>query len=577
MENLKAFPHVQKAIQYCQDVVAGKILACKFVRLSCQRQLKDLARKRYAYEFDAELAEKVCRFIERMPHVKGRWARKVNGKCPCLVLEPWQCFLVTTLFGWVDRKTRLRRFRHAYWELPRKNAKSTLAAAIGLYLLTEDDEPGADVYCTATSHKQSADAVFGTAKTMARRAEGFADHYGVEILQFNINVPDEASKFEPLHAKADNLDGLNVHGDINDELHAHKTRDLRDVMVTGTGSREQPVILDITTAGYDTSGICYEVRDYVVKVLQNTIQDDQTFGIIYTIDTDDEKNKDDWKDEKIWIKANPNWNVSVFPMALRSEFKKAVANPSYQRTFQTKYLNVWCGAANAWMDMLAWDKCADPDLDITQFAGKECFPGVDLSSKIDLSVVMPVFPEMIDGKLHVFAFGMYYLPEKTIEESTNSQYSGWKRRGLLRATPGNLIDVDQIENDVEFELKPFDVVELCVDPMHNSTQFKTHMEEKSFVCVDVRPTVVNFSEPMKYLEGLVKADRFHHNGDPIMTWAISNVVAKMDQKDNIYPRRQREHNKIDPAIGIIMAMNRILATAGESDTIYDRGVGVGSI
>lgn len=574
-------PYVTRAIRYARDVLEGTIPTCRETQLACERQLRDLTRRNSEYSFDITKANKACAFIERMPHPKGHWAAKGET----IRLEPWQCFIVTTLFGWVATKDIVdadgeimipagcRRFREAYIEVARKNAKSTLAAAIGLYLLAEDEEWGADIYCGATSHKQANDAVFAAAKSMAKRAKGFSDWYGIVPYKYSIARIATESKFEPLHARGDSLDGLNAHGSILDELHAHKRRDLYDVLVTATGSRTQPLTLSITTAGTDTTGICYEVRDYTIKVLNRALTDDQRFGIIYKVD-----DKDDWTSREVWRKANPNYGVSVFPMQLETEYRKARANPAAQNTFLTKHLSMWCNAATAWMDMILWNACADPNLKLEDFKGEECWPGTDLSSKIDITAVMPCFKRLDENnKLHIYAFGRYYLPEKTIEESPNSQYQGWARAEHLRATPGNIIDMEQIERDTVELGNLVDIIEIPVDPMHNATQFKIHMEDEGFECVDVRPTVFNFSEPMKWLFALVKDGRFHHNGDPVLTWMASNVHAQVRHTDEIYPKRDREHAKIDGVVGILMSMARMLIAERDRVTVYDKGQGVRTV
>lgn len=566
--------YVDLATRYAEDVASGKIPACRYVRLACERQLRDLERKNFPYEFDVAKAEKPCRFIEKLPHVKGEWARKTPaGDWRTIELRPWQCFGITAMFGWVARDDILdedgdvmttagkRRYRHAYWETPRKNAKSTIAAGIALYLMAADGEPGADVYCTASTHKQANDAVFQTARAMVRRSKGFRRYYGAQVFKFNISIDETQSSFEPLHSRGETLDGLNVHGAVNDELHAQKRRELHDVIETACGSRSQPMLLDITTAGSDTSGICYEVRGYAVRVLERVLDDEQTFAVIYTVDEGD-----DWTDRRTWKKANPNWGVSVYPMAIEAHYKKAKATPSYQNTFLTKYLNVWCGAASAYFDMMAYRRCADSGLKIEQFAGEECYVGVDLSSKIDIASLAFVFSRYVEGAMHIYAFGRHFLPEKTIRDSSNAQYQGWHRQGYLLSTKGQVIDVDVIQADVEeiVEANNLQVVELDVDPMHNATQFAASMDEAGYDVIEVRPQVLTMSEPMKWLDALIRDGRFHHDGDPALAWMVSNVIAKADNKDNVYPRKERPEAKIDGVMAILTAMNRIF----EGDSRY---------
>lgn len=555
--------YAERANLYAQLVTDGEIAAGKLVRLACTRHLKDLSRAKFQYVFDVAAAERPCRFIERLPHVKGEWAKRKE----LLVLELWQCFIVCSAFGWLDKKTGLRRFTSIYIEVARKNAKSTLSAAVALYMLVADGEPGAEVYCTGQNKKQSSDIVFATAKRMAQMASGFLDYYGARVFEYNIHVLATASKFEPLHAKGESLDGLNVHCSVNDELHAQKRRELHDVIDTGTGARQQPLLWDITTAGTDTAGICFEVRSYAIKVLERTVRDESVFALIYTFDE-----KDNWQDEKVWQKCNPNWNVSVYPMHVRRLFKKAKAEQSFRNTFLTKHLNVWCSADDPFFDMLAYDRAADHSMTLDDFAGQRCWVPIDLASKVDIAAQMQMFADEIDGKLHVHVFGNYYLPETTVQDSPNSQYQGWARRKLLTVTPGNITDYAYIEKDLLAMVEGFEVVEVPYDP-YQATQFATRMGEEGLTMVEVRQTVLSMSEPMKLVDALIKDGRFHHNGDPVLAWMFSNVVAHYDVKDNVYPRKQRRQNKIDGAVAVIMGLNRIIADRAAGASVYDeRGV-----
>jgi phage terminase large subunit-like protein len=551
-------PHVLKAIEYAQDVVDGEVVACDLTRRACQRFLDDLNRKNAPWYFDGYKAEYACEFIETLPHIKGEWAKRRE----LLVLEPWQCFIVCNVFGWLFTETRLRRFRMAYIEVARKNAKSTLAAAISLYMLVEDGEAGAEIYSAATTRNQ-AKIVFSVAQAMAMRCPQLP----IEVRAHNLSYMDQASRMEALHAQGETLDGHNIHCAINDELHAWKNRAVYDVIETATGSRQQPLIFNITTAGHDTNGICYEIRRYVCRILKGEVEDDSLFGLIYTLD-----DADDWTNREVWPKANPNWNVSVYPLDVENLYRKASEVMSQQNAFLTKRLNVWVNAAEAWMDMRKWEACRDGAMSLDDFAGEECFAGVDLASKIDVNSMCQLFSREINGEEHLFAFMRHWLPEAAVREDPNDQYDGWVRAGQMRTTPGNVVDIDQIENDTMEEVAaPFDLQELGVDPGHNSTQYGVHMMQEGLTVVDVRPTVLNFSEPMKWLEAYVKDGRFHHNC-PVLTWMISNVEVKRDFKDNIYPRKSAVNRKIDGVIALLIALNR-LKLAEDSGTVYDtRGV-----
>ena len=359
------------------------------------------------------------------------------------------------------------------------------------------------------------------------------------------------SKFEALSAEGSTLDGLNIHLGCIDELHAHKTRTVYDVVETGTGKRDNSLLWVITTAGSNRSGICYEVRTFVTRLLDGVFEDDSQFGIVYGLDEGD-----DWTLESSLVKANPNWGISVRPEVLAPLQAKAMQLPSAMNNFKTKHLNEWVNADTAWMDMRSWDACADQDLDIEAFVGQPCWIGLDLASKTDIAALVIVFPhpEIADA----FAtFGKYYLPEDTVNANGNSQYSGWMHAGRLTVTPGNVIDFSWIEADLNDLVSRFEVQAVAFDPFQ-ATQLSTRMLAEGLPMIEVRPTVLNFSEPMKTLEALVLQKKLVHDGDPVLGWMTSNVVAHLDAKDNIYPRKERPENKIDGVVALIMALSRAI-------------------
>lgn len=551
------------AQSYAKDVVAGRIPAGRFVQAACKRQIDDLKRwkaKSSPYQFDKAKAAKVCRFIELLPHIKGPKAGEL------IVLEPWQVFILTTVYGWV-KSDGTRRFRRVYIEVPRGNGKSALSSGVGLYMLCADAEGGAEVYSFATTRDQ-AKIVFGDAQNMARRTTGLKAHFGVEVNAHNINVVRTASKFEALSAEGSTLDGLNTHFACVDELHAHKTRAVYDVVETSIGKRAQSLLWVITTAGSNRAGICYEVRSFVTKVLSGVAKDESQFGIVYGLD-----DGDDWTTEEALIKANPNWGISVMPEVLLPLQAKAMTMPSAANNFKTKHLNEWVNADTAWMDMRAWDACKDPTLDPELFTGEPAWVALDLASKVDIAAKVSLHVREIDGKQHYFCFGQYYLPRDTVDRGENSQYQGWESMGLLTVTDGAVIDFGVIEDDLLADCSRFEVREVPYDPFQ-ATQMSTRMAAQGVPMVEMRPTVLNFSEPMKQLEALVLQGRLHHNGDPVMTWMMSNVVAHMDAKDNIYPRKERPENKIDGVVALIMALGRALAEQpnGGASVYEDRGL-----
>lgn len=515
----------------------------------------------WPYVLDEARGSRACLFIELLPHIKGEWAKPVyvDGglRYARIALEDWQIFVELQLFGWVHRTTRLRRFRRSYEEVARKNAKSTRVAARELYLLAADGEPGAHVYSAATTGDQARE-VFDVARNMGLRETEFRARFGVNIGKHDIVIAETASSFRPLNAEGSTLDGLNVHAACIDELHAHKTRAVWDVIDSATGARSQPLVSAITTAGSDRAGICYELRDYVRKILDGVLVDETWFGIIYCPDDEDIK-AGRWDDPAVWRKANPNLGVSVKLDDMQAAAKRAMAQPSALNAFLTKRLNVWVSSDSAWLDMRAWDACADPTLSIEDFRGEEMVAGLDLASKVDIAAKIKLFRREIDDKEHFYAFLSAYLPQRAIDIGTNSQYAGWARQGLLTVTDGEVTDYGVIEDEIRDDMAAHQVLEVAFDPFQ-ATQLSGNLLDDGVPMVEMRPTVLNFSEPMKLLEALVLEGRLHHDGNPLLAWMVSNVVCHTDAKDNIYPRKERAENKIDGVVALIMALGRFVAT-----------------
>lgn len=533
--------HIALANQYIDDVLSNAVPACKFVKQACQRQKDDLERKDFSYTFDQSRAEHICKFIELLPHIEGEWARKGLK----ITLEPWQCFLLTTIFGWVD-DNGLRRYRTVYIEVPRKNAKSTITSGVGLYLLAADGEQGAQIYSAATTRDQAA-IVWKVAKRMAAKSAGMQQRFGVGTSAHAVFVEHTASTFKPLSRdQGGNHDGYNVHGGLIDELHAHKTREIFDVIETGTGAREQPMLWSITTAGSNRTGICYEQRDYVRRILETAHDDDSYFGIIYTLDSDD-----DWTDPTVWQKANPNWGVSVKQDDIERKARKAMELPSAQNNFLTKHLNVWVNAATSWMEMRRWDDCATK-INLAEFAGEQCWIGLDLAEKIDIAAISILFKR--DGTF--YHVGRYYLNEHQVEVSGNSQYAGWMKSGHLVVNDGDVTDFDVIAADLRELCQDFDVQEIGFDPAFSS-YFATKLVQEGLPMVEIKQASRFFTEPFLNLEGLVYSSKFKHDGNPVMTWMVSNTMAKQSQFSGlIHPVKERPENKIDGVISLLMALGR---------------------
>lgn len=557
MKANEQYPHVALGEQYARDVVNGKTPACKWVRLACERHFRDKKRKDWNFKFDRGLAESKCEFMELFPHTKGKWAALAEP----FFLEAWQCFLVLSIFGWIYKsgpKKGKRRFNRGMLIVPRKNGKSDMAARIALAMFADDGEFGAEVYSGATSEKQAWE-VFRPAHLMASRTPEFIEHYGVGIMKSNLHIIANGSRFEPVIGKPG--DGASVSCAVVDEYHEHLDDTLFDAMETGMAAREQPLCLIITTAGDNLGGPCYSLMKDLEKVLESTTENETFWGIIYTIDAGD-----DWTTEQALRKANPNYGVSVDVDRLRIKQHEAIRNSRKQGVFQTKHLDVWVGARQAYFNMHAWHASARTDILVDQFKGNRLSVGMDLASTKDIAALVLLFSLPED---RYAAFGRFYVPEAAIANGVNEHYAGWAREGWLIVTEGSMIDYIRIEDDILAIHKEFGITDLGFDPAYAQRTIQGLMKE-GIPCTDLRPTVLNFSAAMKHLDGLiltavptesqpVPQKLFMHNADPCFTWQMANVISKTDQKDNVYPNKERPEAKIDGPVALIMAMNRALA------------------
>lgn len=532
---------------YVSDVISGEVLACKWIKLACERHRRDReAKASFPFRFDPSKAEMSCRFAESFPHVKGRWAANHE----LLKLEPWQCFFYGSIFGWVHKKTGLRRFRKVRLYVPRKNGKSLAVAPIGLFMLTADGEPGAEVYSGATSEKQAWE-VFGPAKQMAKLVPDFISEFGIEVNAKSITRPGDLAKFEPVIGKPG--DGASPHCSITDEYHEHQTDEQLATMETGMGAREQPLSIVVSTAGDNVAGPCRDDWMDCQKVLEGVNEDDRLFAMIFTIDQEDE-----WSTEAALRKANPNFDVSVSGEFLLAQMRDAINNPRKQGHFKTKHLNLWVQARDAFINMQRWAECKS-DLKLEDFKGRKCFLGMDLASKIDLTAIELLFPQD-DGTLA--RFGKYYLPEETVNLPENQHYQGWHRDGWLTATDGNQTDYFHVLDDIKQMAQDYEIMQMAYDP-HNATMLVTALQDEGLPMVSFGPTVLNFSEPMKQIEALIRDRKLLHNGDPVMNWSMSNVTAKIDRKDNVFPNKERAENKIDPFVALCMATGVMMVNEPE--------------
>jgi phage terminase large subunit-like protein len=565
--------YVGLAAQYQADVLSGRILACRWVNLACERNRRDLDRQGtddFPFVFDPEKARPICRFAEMLPHIKGPKAQVIghddHGRAIWnpIVLEPWQCWIFCTLFGWVHRETRLRRFRVGLILIPRKNAKSTMGAIIALFMLTAEGEAGAECYSAATTRDQ-AKAVAEIVWEMAKRSPQLCEWYGVRIgseTTRSLAIPGMASKFMPLSADANSLDGLNVSCAIVDELHGHKTPAVWQVLDTGTGARLQPLLVGITTAGVDIGGICHQKLGYLEKILDGITTDETFFGINYSVDLGD-----DIRLPAIQRKANPNYGVSVQPEDLVRKVQEAQQLQAELNNVLTKHFNVWIRTESAWMSATMWQTCAVKGLTIESLKPYPCWIGVDLAEVRDIAALMALFKV---GPERYAAIGRFYLPKATVDRSPIAEMSGWVRQGFIIQTEGDQADFQRIEDDIMTWCNTLQVQEIDFDralAAHMQQDLKRRLEPRmgrdavdNFV-LTVPQRVEEMDPAMKMTERLVLAKAIQHDGNPSMAWMISNVVVERNHKDEIYPRTaggKDSPNKKDGPMALFTALSRAM-------------------
>lgn len=547
------------ALDYARRAAADKDgkKHCKFVRLAAERHLRDLKRKDWPFRFDEWHANDVCDFIEKLPHVEGKW------ETANLRLEPPQIFILAVVFGWRRKDSGLRRFTMAYIEMARKGAKSTLTAGVSLYCTCCEDEPGPLTLIGATTGDQ-AQKVFKPARLMVKKTLPLQEAFGLEAWARSITCAENGGTIQTINAKSSTQDGHNPHLAVLDELHAHQDRGLFDVVRSAFGARRNPLLWMITTAGFNMHGVCYEQRSFVTKVLEQAISAEHYFGIVFTLDEDD-----DPFDERNWAKANPLMPVTPTLDEMRSYAIEAKASPGSEGEFKTKRLNIWMGAASAWLNVSSWNACGG-NVPLSAFRGLDCYIGADLADKDDITALVLA---AIDHEGRLLLKTWFWLPEAALERASQTErenvtlYRQWRADGKLLVTPGNWLDHNVVERKIR-RLKAVlpGLKKATFDQFAAAQAMAVRLNEdlgdgeEPFAQV-LPKNARNVTDPAKDLEARHKVgpSMLRHDDNPVMRWMIGNVVVSRRVDGSILPKKPDTDSKakidgVDAAINATAPM-----------------------
>jgi len=595
----------KRAQGYIDDVLSGKVLACRFTKLCVQRHLDDLQHgKERGLVFNREKAAHAVKFFSFLKLWKGK---EYEGKE--FTLGSHFVFMIWVLMGWYRADGR-RRFRRAYLELGRKSAKTTIAAGLASYFFIADGEEGAEVYSAAVTRDQ-AKLVWTNIKNLTKTS-GFAKK--ITYFTHNLSVQETNSKCEPLSSDAKSLDGLDTHFASLDELHAHPTREVHDLISDSIGARSQPMILIITTAGFNQTGICYETREYLTQILKGTIQDDSFFGVIYTLDTKKDwpdlkerkeggegEREDDWTDEDTWVKAVPGLlgisssgkrygiDKKGIPIPgymtkiedLRDKARIAEKMPSWQNNFLTKRLNIWTQQENRWIDLATWDQNNIRPVTEETCAGRTCYGGIDLSAVSDLTIWVMLFPDSENKELLDILIRVW-CPEARLSDTRNKyreQYQSWKKQGYLLTTAGDAMDYDFIRAQIISDSLQFKISSISVDRLFQGYEFSQKLDdelggsEKDPKVIACGMGYLSMAGPCQEFERRLLGLKLNHGGNPVLRWMADNVSISTDPAGNKKPSKATSQGKIDGIIGILLGLDRLLRNPGDTTSIYEtRGI-----
>lgn len=553
MINLKNNYIQDKYLKYAHDVVSGKQVAGKLIKLSCQRYLDLMNDTRY--EFRPDKCERVLSFVSKLKHYQGKCAGKP------FVLEEWQKWIIYSIFGFYYRDSNERLVKKALLTVGRKNGKSFLIAAMALYMLIADGEPAAQVLNIANNTKQ-AHLLFEMQQKLVKCLD--PKHKYTKTLRDSIQVPKTSSYSQVLSSDSSGHDGSSPSTYILDEVHEMKDSKLWDVMVSGTGFRVSPLGICISTSGFLLNGFLHNYRDVCIDILEHRKEDDEQFAAIYELD-----DEDDWKDEKNWVKANPNLDVTVTRKYLEGQIRSAINDSALEVSVKTKNFNMWVSSKEIWISDDKIRKVMSP-VNLDDYKDEDCFMGVDLSAVSDLTSTTIMFPPNPDREINPDKFvfkTIIYLPESELTENVNSYlYMIWKRENYLKVTSGNVVDYDYILKDqININDKNY-VVNVAYDKW-NATQWAINATEEGLPLTPYSQALGNFNGPTKTLERLIRTGMVVIDNNPIVRWAFSNVTLKLDQHENAKPTKANndKSKKIDPVISMIQSLGGYLENPRYSD------------
>lgn len=510
--------------------------------------------------YDKKKADHAVAFIQNLKHTKGKW----DGK-PFFLL-PWQEQIVRDIFGIVNAEGK-RQFRSAYIEIPKKNGKSELAAAIALYLLYGDGEASAEVYSCANDRSQ-ASIVFDVAKRMVEKSPALLKRSKIAAATKRIVNYRNAGFYQVLSAETGTKHGLNISGLVFDEIHAQPNRKLYDVMTKGSGdAREQPLFFIITTAGTDKESICYELHTKALDIMNGRKIDHSFYPVIYGL-----SDEDDWNDEANWYKANPSLGYTISIDRVRDAYRDALENPAEENVFKQLRLNIWTNSTVVWIPEHIYERGNLP-INPAELEGRDCYAGLDLSSTSDITALVLVFPPRTENEKYI-VLPFFWLPEETLElrcRRDHVLYDVWQRQGYILTTEGNVIHYGFIERFIERLGEKYHIIEIAYDRW-NATQMVENLEDMGFTMVPFGQGFKDMSPPSKELYKLLMEGNINHGGNPVLKWMAQNVVMRQDPAGNIKPDKERSVEKIDGIVALIMGLDRCIRSAPATSVYDERGI-----